>query len=85
MVTYTTTPHEQERINAVRANMGRLNMTAEALGEHFRKTSGHVLDVLKGRYGSETTDTWLTQYEHYLSTLLGVRYIQPYFNDIEVK
>lgn len=83
MTHYTLTPHEQERVTTVHTNLKRANLTTKDLGKQYNRSQAQVLDVLKGRYTSDVTDTWLTQYEHYLNKLLGVRYVQPYFNDIE--
>lgn len=82
MTIYSLTPKEKERVTTLHANLKRADITTKDLGQHYSRSQAQVLDVLKGRYTSEVTDTWLTQYEHYLSTLLGVRYIQPYFNDL---
>lgn len=85
MVTYSLTPTEKERVNTVKANMARAGIDVITLANIHDRSRAHVLDVFKGRYTSDVTDTWLTQYEHYLNKLLGVRYIQPYFNDIEAE
>lgn len=73
---------EQERITTVRANMERASVSFGDLAEHYHISKTTITFVLTGRYPKELTDTWLTQFEFYLSQQLGVRYIQPYFNDL---
>ena len=77
------TPIESERCLTVRANMERASISYKNLGEHYHISKTTITFVLTGRYSEELTDTWLTQFEFYLSNQLGVRYIQPYFNDLD--
>ncbi|WP_419154912.1 hypothetical protein [Weissella minor] len=74
---------EKERCSTVRANMERASISFGDLASHFSISKSNVTYTLTGRYTDETTDTWLTQFEFYLSNQLGVRYIQPYFNDLD--
>lgn len=77
------TPIENERCSTVRANMERATISYGDLAEHFNISKTTITFVLTGRYSEELTDTWLTQFGFYLSKQLGVRYFQPYFNDLD--
>lgn len=76
------TATEKERCSTVRANMERASVSFGDLADHYHVSKSNITYVLTGRYSEERTDTWLTQFEFYLSNQLGVRYIQPYFNDL---
>ncbi len=76
------TTKEKERCSTIRANMERASFSFGDLAEHFNISKTTITFALTGRYSKERTDTWLTQFEYYLSKQLGVRYIQPYFNDL---
>lgn len=77
------TAEEIERCSTVRANMERASISYGVLASHFNISKTTITFVLTGRYSQGLTDTWLTQFEFYLSNQLGVRYIQPYFNDLD--
>ncbi|WP_419154219.1 hypothetical protein [Weissella viridescens] len=76
-------PAEKERCSTVRANMERASISFGDLAKHYHVSKTAITFALTGRYSTERTDTWLTQFEFYLSKQLGVRYIQPYFNDLD--
>lgn len=83
MIQYTLTPTEQERATTIRSNLKRSKLTTLDFANHFGNSRALVQDALKGRYGTGTTNTWFTKYEEYLLNVLGVRYIQSYFNDLD--
>lgn len=82
MIQYQLTPTERERATTIRANLTRAKLTTLDLAKHFGTSRTLVQDALKGRYNEKTTNAWFTKYEDYLLIVLGVRYIQPYFNDL---
>ncbi len=83
MIQYKLTPEEQERATTIRANLTRSKLTTLDLAKHFGISRALVQDALKGRFNQDTTESWFTKYEEYLLNVLGVRYIQPYFNDLD--
>lgn len=83
MIQYHLTAIEQERATTIRTNLTRSKLTTLDLAKHFNTSRALVQDALKGRFSEETTNDWFTKYEKYLLSQLGVRYIQPYFNDLD--
>ncbi|MFP7242399.1 helix-turn-helix domain-containing protein [Pediococcus pentosaceus] len=82
MIKYELSPQLRERAKVIKANLVRSELSTQDLAIHFGFSRSHIQDVLKGRYSEETTDERFTEFETYLSAVLGVRYIQPYLNDL---
>lgn len=76
------TPVEVERVNTIKTNARRLNVSVENLADELGYTDAHVFGIFTGRYTSERTEVVLSEAETYLAKELGVRYVQPYFGDL---
>lgn len=74
---------ELERIQTIKTNSRRANLSMEALAESLETTTANTYGTFTGRYSKETTDNTLSELETYLKGRLGVRYIVPYFDDLD--
>lgn len=76
------TPVTKERISTIKANMKRKGLSFEDVANLIDETPANIYATLRGRYTEATTSNNLTEIETALAEVLGVRYIQPYFNDL---
>lgn len=79
----TLSQRNKERVITIKANIARLSMTIEDTADETDKNYANVLATFKGRYSEQTTDNTLSELEAYLKGRLGVRYIKPYFDDLD--
>lgn len=74
---------ELERIQTIKTNSRRANLSMEALAESLDTNTANTYGAFTGRYSEETTANTLSELETYLKGRLGVRYIEPYFDDLD--
>lgn len=79
----TLSPVELERVQTIKTNSRRANLSMENLAESLETTTANFYGAFTGRYSEEATDNTLTELETYLKGRLGVRYIAPYFDDLD--
>ncbi|MCZ9311617.1 hypothetical protein PAF15_06645 [Weissella koreensis] len=79
----TLSRHNKERVRTIKANIARLNIVIEELADDLEINPATIYGTFRGRYTDETTSDTLSTIETYLRYRLGVRYIEPYFDDLD--
>lgn len=79
----TLSRRNKERVRTIKANITRLGVTAEEMSDDLEINVATIYATYRDRYIEETTNDTLSSIETYLRYRLGVRYIEPYFDDLD--